>query len=110
MFTCGCGGGGVAGGGGCCAGGVGALFSPRDKLNLRKKHTHNIRALISFLVPFDVQCNRQQQSTAAGPREAPLEDLGRLVPCSRTRRQYLSSEGKEMTRLPAYYSTFHSRE
>lgn len=45
MFTCGCGGGGVAGGGGCCAGGVGALFSPRDKLNLRKKHAHNIRAL-----------------------------------------------------------------
>lgn len=34
MFTCGRGGGGVAGGGGCCAGGVGALFSPRDKLNL----------------------------------------------------------------------------
>lgn len=34
MLTCGCGGGGVAGGGGCCAGGVGSLFSPRDKLNL----------------------------------------------------------------------------
>lgn len=34
MFTCGRRGGGVAGGGGCCAGGVGALFSPRDKLNL----------------------------------------------------------------------------
>lgn len=34
MFTCGCGGGAVVVGGGGRIGGVGAFFSPCDKLNL----------------------------------------------------------------------------
>lgn len=53
MFTCGCGGGAAAGGGGCCTGGIGALFSTCDKLNLwntQDKNTH-----LNLQVMFYVQ-------------------------------------------------------